>query len=87
MFHGRPSMMLGAGKPRLWSNDTIILKDDRRCAAASPLPHLVCLGVQTLVSQSAEVVLHSGFVQFGILAKQTTANPGDEALHPVLHSI
>ena len=46
-------MMLGAGKPRLRLNDTISLRDDRRCAskpptkrackacaAAGPLPHL-----------------------------------------------
>src|SRR4029077_10437505 len=58
MLHGRPSMMLGAGKPRLRLNDTISLRDDRRCAskprtkrackacaAAGPLPHLVIVVV------------------------------------------
>jgi hypothetical protein len=66
MLHGRPSMMLGAGKPRLRLNDTISLRDDRRCAskprakrafkacaAAGPLPHLVRIVLEIIVGPLA----------------------------------
>jgi hypothetical protein len=41
VVHGRPSMMLGAGNPRLRCYDTISLRDDRLTRyLPSLLPHL-----------------------------------------------
>src|SRR4029077_3320476 len=71
ILHGRPLMMLGGGKPRLQLNDTISLRDDRRCAskprtkrackacaAAGPLPHQVkicCIFMPSYDEDTSEI--------------------------------